>query len=192
MGNEYCQMADANMRKFVSPNRAGPIAQAATMMNRLFDEHAPMLGLSDQLLEKNTVKIQHDPTCHGQTAEIRDANAEAVATYNTFGGGWCPSQTKEEGKFHTETAAIYAKAFRSAQAAIKAEGKDSLAKLGGIVTLKLTKRLCSIEYSYLAIEKVRQKLGFFVCMRQIERDGDRRNPRTWTMDQEIIEIVGIE
>lgn len=123
MGNEFCQVTDAHMRKFVSPDRAGPIAQANAMMNRLFDEHAPMLELLDRLLGNNTVKIQHDPTCHGQTAEIRDSNGEVIATYNTFGGGWCPSQTKEEGKFYSETAAIYAEAFKAARAEMKAEGQ---------------------------------------------------------------------
>lgn len=136
MGNEFCQMTDAHMRKFVSPNRVGPIAQASAMMNQLFDEHAPMLTLLDRLLGNHTVKIQHDPTCHGQTAEIRDPNGEVIATYNTFGGGWCPSQTKEEGKFYSETAAIYAEAFSSARAEMKAEGQIPAASSGSSVDLR--------------------------------------------------------
>ena len=106
------------------------------MMNQLFDEHAPMLTLLDRLLGNHTVKIQHDPTCHGQTAEIRDPNGEVIATYNTFGGGWCESQTEEEIKYNQMTTGIYFEAFSSARAEMKAEGQIPAASFGSSVELR--------------------------------------------------------
>lgn len=137
MDKKNIQIMESRMRELVSPNRAGPIAQANAMMNQLFDEHAPMLELLDRLLGNHTVKIQHDPTCHGQTAEIRDPNGEVIATYNTFGGGWCESQTKEEIKYNRMTTGIYLEAYRSARAEMRAaEGQKTAGSVSSTVDLR--------------------------------------------------------
>lgn len=90
-------------------------------------EKDPKMQFLEMMLDKlsgncsATVKINFGhQTVGGQSAEIRAANGEAIASYNSLGGGWTEIQTKEEHKFMGEATMIYYQAFREAHAEINA------------------------------------------------------------------------
>ena len=117
--NQLCQ---AQMREKVSPDRSAPMGQVTSAIQKALAEPDPTLRflnrLLDQLSGKCSAKIQIRP--EGQTAELRAPNGEVIASYNSLGSGWTEIQTKAEGKFLSESAAVYYRAFQEARAEMKA------------------------------------------------------------------------
>jgi len=122
MSAGYIQMEQAQMRRYVSPNRSGPKAQVMSAIQAALSEPDPTLQFLERMLDKLSgncsanIKVGLD----GQTAEIRTANGEVIASYNSLGGGWTDIQTKEEHNFFDEATSVYLQAFREARAEIKA------------------------------------------------------------------------
>lgn len=117
----FIQMEQAQMRKYVSPDRSGPMAQVTSAIQAALKEPNPLLQLLERLLdnlsEGCSAKLQIRP--EGQTAEIRASNGEIIASYNSLGGGWTEIQTKAESKFLSAAATAYAQAFKEARAEMK-------------------------------------------------------------------------
>lgn len=115
-------MQREQMRQYVSPDRAGPMAQVTSAIQEVLQEPDPLQELLERLLDKLAGKcsgrIQIRP--EGQSAEVRAPNGEVIASYNSLGGGWTEIRTKAENKFLSEVAAVYGQAFREARAEMRA------------------------------------------------------------------------
>ena len=117
MGDEYNAMEKSAMTKYVSPDRAGPIAQTTASMNAALDQ---LKKSGDTLLDyflklsnggKADISVGQYPN-----AEIYDANGECIASYNCF-SGWAEHQTTAEREFWRESADTYIAAWNEAKAA---------------------------------------------------------------------------
>lgn len=126
MDGAAVQLQRAQMRRFVSPDRARPMAQMTALLEQAARQKDPMLELLDNLLDQCSGKMRSGP--QGQTAEIYAPNGEIIASYNSLGGGWTEIQTKAEQKFLSAAAMVYAKAFREARAEAKASPASAPAK----------------------------------------------------------------
>lgn len=118
MSKGYLQMEQAQMRKYVSPDREGPKAQVMSAIQTALKEPHPLLQALEKMLEKLSggcsAKLK---ICSiQQTAEISAPNGEIIASYNSLGGGWMENQTREEHRFFDEAASVYLQAFREARA----------------------------------------------------------------------------
>lgn len=122
MSSGFSHMRNMQMRERVSPDRSGPMAQVSSAIRQAMSEPDPLLQLLDRLLDKLpgncSAGIHIRP--EGQTAEIRAPNGEVIASYNSLGSGWTEIQTKAEKKFYSESAAVYAQAYKEARAEMKA------------------------------------------------------------------------
>lgn len=118
MDQEFSQLRRAQMEQYVSPDRAGPMAQVNSVMRDLAKEQERVTAILERLMGNCSAKVTGDSI--GQTAEIYSPDGEVIASYNSFGGGWTEVQTKAEHKFISETDMIYLQAFREARAEMKA------------------------------------------------------------------------
>jgi hypothetical protein len=117
MGDEYKAMEKGTMTKYVSPDRAGPIAQTTASMNAALDQ----LKKSGDTLIDYFLKLANGGRADisvGQypNAEIYDQNGECIASYNCF-SGWAEHQTTAERAFWRESADTYIAAWNEAKAA---------------------------------------------------------------------------
>lgn len=132
MSKGYLQMEQAQMRKYVSPDRSEPKKQVMSAIQTALREPHPLLQALEKMLDKLTggcsAKLK---ICSiQQTAEISAPNGEIIASYNSLGGGWMENQTKEEHKFFDEAAAVYLQAFREARAEMKAPDQGQVPQQG--------------------------------------------------------------
>lgn len=117
MGDEYKAMEKGAMTKYVSPDRAGPIAQTTASMNAALNQ---LKKSGDTLLDyflklsnggKADISVGQYPN-----AEVYDQNGECIASYNCF-SGWAEHQTSAERAFWRESADVYIAAWNEAKAA---------------------------------------------------------------------------
>ena len=117
MGDEYKAMEKSTMTKYVSPDRADPIAQTTASMSAALDQ---LKKSGDTLLDyflklsnggKADISVGQYPN-----AEIYDRNGECIASYNCF-SGWAEHQTTAERSFWRESADTYIAAWNEAKAA---------------------------------------------------------------------------
>lgn len=132
MGDEYKAMEKSTMTKYVSPDRAGPIAQTTASMNAALDQ----LKKSGDTLLDYFLKLSNGSRADisvGQypNAEIYDQNGECIASYNCF-SGWAEHQTTAERLFWRESADTYIAAWNEAKAA--AQQMEAPAVSGGAAT----------------------------------------------------------
>ena len=126
MSPEFIQMRLAYMKQNVSPDRSGPKADVMSAIQAALKEPHPMLQALEKILERLSGGCSANLKISSvqQAAEIYAPNGENIASYNSLGGGWTDIQTKEEHKYFSETASIYAQAFKEAQAEMKAATQD--------------------------------------------------------------------
>ena len=117
MDKEYLQLRDARMKKYISPDRSGPMSQVNSVMKALAQEQKRIEVYLKRLFGDCSAKVQGDSI--GQTAEIYTPEGEVIASYNSFGGGWTVIPTKAESSFIDESGDIYMQAFREARAEMK-------------------------------------------------------------------------
>lgn len=132
MSKGYIQTMQAQMRQYVSPDRSGPESQVMSAIQSALSEKDPKMQFLEMMLEKLSgnctanVKINFGhQTVGGQSAEIRTANGEVIASYNSHGGGWTEIQTREEHKFMDEAKMVYYQAFKEDRAEIRAAAQVS-------------------------------------------------------------------
>ena len=119
MGDEYKAMEKSTMTKYVSSDRAGPIAQTTASMDAALDQ----LKKSGDTLLDYFLKLSNGGKANisvGQypNAEIYDQNGECIASYNCF-SGWAEHQTNAERAFWRESADTYRAAWNEAKAAAR-------------------------------------------------------------------------
>ncbi len=126
MSKGYLQMEQAQMRKYVSPDRSGPKKQVMSAIQAALKEPHPMLQALERMLDKLSGGCSANlKICSiQQTAEIRAPNGEVIASYNSLGGGWMENQTKEEHRFFDEATSVYLQAFREARSEMRATVQD--------------------------------------------------------------------
>lgn len=102
-------LRDAQMEKYVSPDRDKAIAQASKL-------------LTGGTVVSTTVRLSGLPYTasitkgrSGTTAELYDENGERFARYDSKNGKWETVATKAETQFKTASRSIYDKAYRAAQ-----------------------------------------------------------------------------
>lgn len=117
MDDEFTQLRRARMEQYVSPDRAGPMAQVNSLMKELSKEQERVTVLLERLMGNCSAKVKGDAVA--QTAEIYSPDGEPIASYNSLGGGWTVRQTRAEHLFISETDMIYLQAFREARAEMK-------------------------------------------------------------------------
>lgn len=117
MDKEYLQLRDARMKKYISPDRSGPMTQVNSAMKALAQEQKRIEVYLERLFGNCSAKVEGDSI--GQTAEIYSSEGEVIASYNSFGGGWTVIPTKAESSFIDESGDIYMQAFRAARAEMK-------------------------------------------------------------------------
>ena len=122
MSDEFGQMRLAQMRKYVSPNRSKPVAQAAAYIQKASNRYGTLLA---RLLGGYSMKA-YVGGLH-PTAEVYAPNGEMIAAYTTA-GTWKEIPTAAEEKFMSEAASVYLEAFRAARAEMKS---GSQATAGG-------------------------------------------------------------
>ena len=113
MSDEFGQMRLAQMRKYVSPNRSKPVAQAAAYIQKASNRYGTLLA---RLLGGYSMKA-YVGGLH-PTAEVYAPNGEMIAAYTTA-GTWKEIPTAAEEKFMSEAASVYLEAFRAARAEMK-------------------------------------------------------------------------
>ena len=113
MSDEFGQMRLAQMRKYVSPNRSKPVAQAAAYIQKASNRYGTLLA---RLLGGYSMKA-YVGGFH-PTAEVYAPNGEMIAAYTTA-GTWKEIPTAAEEKFMSEAASVYLEAFRAARAEMK-------------------------------------------------------------------------
>lgn len=117
MGDEYKAMEKSTMTKYVSPDRAGPIAHTTASMNAALEQ----LKKSGDTLIDYFLKLSNGGKANisvGQypNAEVYDQNGECIASYNCF-SGWAEHQTTAERSFWREFADTYIAAWNEAKVA---------------------------------------------------------------------------
>ena len=113
MSDEFGQMRLAQMRKYVSPNRSKPVAQAAAYIQKASNRYGTLLA---RLLGGYSMKA-YVGGLH-PTAEVYAPNGEMIAAYTTA-GTWKEIPTAAEEKFMSEAASAYLEASRAARAEMK-------------------------------------------------------------------------
>ena len=118
MDKEFIQLQRARMERYVSPDRASPMAKVNSIMKTLDQEQERIKVYLEHLFGDYSAEIKGDSTF--RTAEVYSPEGELIASYSSFYGQWTIHQTKAELHFITETDMIYLQAFREARAEMNA------------------------------------------------------------------------
>ena len=124
MDRAYLQLRDARMNAYVSPDRAGPMAQVNSLMKDLAKEQERVTVLLERLIGNSSVKVSGDSI--SQTAEVDSFDGEVIASYNSFGGGWTIIPTKAETRFMNEAGDIYMKTYRETRTEMNAQAAGGI------------------------------------------------------------------
>lgn len=149
MDQTFVQLRRSQMEQYVSPDRAGPMAQTNQALQEVAkEEEDPLLEFLDRLLGNKSAKVRRDSAkqtfvtmsgmsgnCSGkihhnstgQTAEIYSSDGEKIASYNSNGSGWTIEHTQAEDKFLDAAAKVYMQAYEEARAGIKVAAQQSSA-----------------------------------------------------------------
>lgn len=131
MSEGFTKFRLARMKQCVSPDRSGPKADVMSAIQAALKEPHPMLQALEKMLDKLSggCSAKLKISAIHQAAEVTAPNGEVIAFYSS-NGGWTDIQTKEEHKFYSETASIYAQAFREARTEMKAPDQGQAPQQG--------------------------------------------------------------
>lgn len=149
MDQKFVQLRRSQMEKYVSPDRAGPMAQTNQVLQEVAkEEDDPLLKFLDSMLGNKSAQVRRDAAkqtfvtmsgmsgnCSGkihhnstgQTAEIYSSDGEKIASYNSNGSGWTIEHTQAEDKFLDAAAKVYMQAYDEARAGIKVAAQQGSA-----------------------------------------------------------------
>lgn len=129
MSEGFTQFRLKRMKQYVSPDRSGPKADVMSAIQTALKEPHPMLQALEKMLDKLSGGCSANlKICSlHQAAEVTAPNGEVIAFYYS-NGGWTDIQTKEEHRFYSETASVYAQAFREARAEMNAVTQDQVSQ----------------------------------------------------------------
>lgn len=107
------ELRDAQMKKYVSPDRDAATAQA----NKLLVSSAlGSAGTSRVKLTGLPYTASITKSASGISAALYDERGEKFASYDGKTGKWTSIETKAESQFKTASSTIYGEAYRAAQA----------------------------------------------------------------------------
>ncbi len=140
MSQEAIDLRFAQMGKYVSPDRSAPIAQMTQELQKAEKAHKegdPTLEFLDRMVAQLKGKARPErivksfsglaggcsgdlhSTPENQVATVYSSDGEAIAQYNTSGGGWMNLPTRAENQFLRDSTDIYKQAWDAARAEIK-------------------------------------------------------------------------
>jgi len=140
MSQEAINLCHAQMGKYVSPDRSAPIAQMTQELQKAEKAHKgedPTLEFLDRMLAQLKGKGRPErivksfsglaggcsgdlhSTPENQVATVYSPDGEAMAQYNTSGGGWMNLPTRAENQFLRDSTDVYKQAWDAARAEIK-------------------------------------------------------------------------
>ena len=141
MSQEAIGFCHAQMGKYVSPDRSAPIAQMTQELQKAEKAHKgedPTLEFLDRMLAQLKGKGRPErivksfsglaggcsgdlhSTPENQVATVYSPDGEAIAQYNTSGGGWMNLTTRAENQFLRESSDVYVQAYKAARAEMNA------------------------------------------------------------------------
>lgn len=114
----YAAVRDAQMGKFISPDREKAISQVSVALNN----RSRVWNYGENLLD--LLGIPYTASVHKgaryTTLEIFNENGEMIAGYHSDNGGWTSVPTADETRFQYESNQIYREAYNAAKAEVSA------------------------------------------------------------------------
>lgn len=114
----YAAVRDAQMGKFISPDREKAISQVSVALNN----RSRVWNYGENLL--NLLGIPYTASVHKgahyTTSEIFNKNGEMIAGYHSDNGGWTSVPTADKTRFPYESNQIYREAYNIAKAEVSA------------------------------------------------------------------------
>ena len=115
----FSAIRDAQMKQYVSPDRATPISQVSVALN----DSNRIWNLGENILDligiPCTAKVSIG-LVFGKSAQIYNADGEMIAAYSDRRGGWFDIPTADETRFQYESTQIYYEAYNAAKAEMDA------------------------------------------------------------------------
>lgn len=151
MSQEAIELRYAQMGKYVSPDRSAPIAQMTQELQKAEKAHKegdPTLEFLDRMLAQLKGKGRPErivksfsglsggcsgdlhSTPENQVATVYSPDGEAIAQYNTSGGGWMNLTTRAENQFLRDSSNVYKEAWDAARAEINAAAQQRPTTVG--------------------------------------------------------------
>ena len=151
MSQEAIELRYAQMGKYVSPDRSAPIAQMTQELQKAEKAHKegdPTLEFLDRMLAQLKGKGRPErivksfsglaggcsgdlhSTPENQVATVYLPDGEAIAQYNTSGGGWMNLTTRAENQFLRDSSNVYKEAWDAARAEINAAAQQRPTTVG--------------------------------------------------------------
>lgn len=128
----FSAIRDAQMKQYVSPDRATPISRVSALLNN--PNFISQLHPGENLL--NLIGISYTATvCNGaafgKSSEIYNADGEMIAAYSDRRGGWFDVPTADEQRFQYESTQIYYEAYNAAKAEMAAAQQTTTLEVSG-------------------------------------------------------------
>ena len=125
----FTAMMNTQMKQYVSPDRQKATSHVSTMLNNPNLALRPGENFFDLLSIPFTATISKGPV-FGTTAEIYSKDGEMIAGYRDS-CGWFDVPTKDETRFQYESAQIYYKAYKEAEAEMAAAKQTAAPAVSG-------------------------------------------------------------
>ena len=121
----YAAARNAQMEKFISPDRGKAISQVSAALN----DRNRVWKYGENLLD--LLGIPYTASVHKgaryTTSEIFNENGEMIAGYHSDNGGWTSVPTADESRFQYESNQIYREAYNAAKAELAAAAQQTAA-----------------------------------------------------------------
>ena len=151
MSQEAIDLRYAQMGKYVSHDRSAPIAQMTQELQKAEKAHKegdPTLEFLDRMVAQLKGKVRPErivksfsglaggcsgdlhSTPENQVATVYSPDGEAIAQYNTSGGGWMNLTTRAENQFLWDSSNVYMEAWNAARAEINAAAQQRPTTVG--------------------------------------------------------------
>ena len=114
----YAAVRDAQMGKFISPDREKAISQVSVALSNRSRVWKYGENLLDMLGIPYTASVYKG--ARYTTSEIFNENGEMIAGYHSDNGGWTSVPTADESRFQYESNQIYREAYNVAKAELTA------------------------------------------------------------------------
>lgn len=115
----FSAIMDAQMKQYVSPDRATPISRVSVALN----DSNRIWNLGENILDligiPCTAKVSVG-LVYGKSAQIYNSDDEMIAAYSDRRGGWFDIPTADESRFQYESTQIYYAAYNEAKAEMAA------------------------------------------------------------------------
>lgn len=132
----FSAIRDAQMKQYVSPDRATPISRVSAALN----DSNRIWNLGENILDligiPCTAKVSIG-LVFGKSAQIYNQDGEMIAAYSDRRGGWFDIPTADETRFQYESTQIYYEAYNAAKAEINAAQQTAAPAASGYSSANL-------------------------------------------------------